>query len=276
MHSETLKQPTKPYRPDFKSGLNTKIWLSEKVIIPQKQETLFMNKYGVEADFSASRPAALANKLCAGIFEKLADKLRYVLTFPPAIKIYNRKNLIDKGSAFNFCIPDTREVLDNDYPFPGRSIFFGKFQNLREIDDITEFQYKNKKTSSPHFLAPFIHEWLHSFQLDYIYNKFGYGGNCDYLKEIYPDKNKKVTGYKLLEGLEKKKLTDIENEIIFNELGEYSTLPKNQYIEIFSEAFTEFICNSLQGVNIVKNPIEEFYKTNKEFQNIIHKVCRFE
>ena len=44
-----------------------------------------MNKYGVEADFSASRPAALANKLCAGIFEKLADKLRYVLTFPPAI-----------------------------------------------------------------------------------------------------------------------------------------------------------------------------------------------
>ena len=261
---------------NFKSGLNTKIIFSEKIIVPKKQETIFLNKYGIEADFNGNKAGALSNKLCAGIFEKLAEKLNQVFTFPPAIKIYNRKNLTDKTSASNFCIPDTKEVLNNDYPFPGRSIFFENFQNLKYIDDVTEFQHKNKRTSSSHFLAPFIHEWLHSLQLDYIYNKFGYGGNCEYLKEIYPDKNTKISGYRLIEELEKKKLSDKENEIIFDELGEYSTLPQNQYLEIFSEAFTKFICDSLHGAVLVKNPIEEFHKTNIHFQNIIRKVCRFE
>lgn len=261
---------------NFKSGLNSKILFKEKLIIPKKQEKIFMDRYGTEACFAENKSAALANRICADIFVKLATGLKKILTFPPAIIIYDRKNLTDNNSTSNFCIPDTKEVLNNDYPFLGRSVFFEQFKNLSYINDITEFQFKNKKTSSSHFLAPFIHEWLHSFQLDYIYKQFGYGGKCDYLQEIYPTKEKRKNGYMLLKELQNKQLSTKENEIIYEELGEYATLPQNQYLEIFSESFTKFICNSLAGNSIIKNPIEELSKTKKEFQDILHKVCSFD
>ena len=63
-----------------------------------------------------------------------------------------------------------------------------------------------------------------------------------------------------------------ENEIIYNELGEYATLPNNQYLEVFSEAFTKFICDSLKGVELIKNPIELLKSTPKEFQKILRKA----
>ena len=80
----------------------------------------------------------------------------------------------------------------------------------------------------------------------------------------------------LLKELQNKQLSTKENEIIYEELGEYATLPQNQYLEIFSESFTKFICNSLAGNSIIKNPIEELSKTKKEFQDILHKVCSFD
>lgn len=259
----------------FRSGLTTKIAIKEKLINPTKIETHFINNYNIEASFDQSKSAALANQFCADIFTKLAKVLKNNCAFPPCIKLYKRKNLIDASSAENFCIPDTKEVLTNDYPFPGRSIFFQDFKNLRHIDDITEFQYKNKRTSSPHFLAPFIHEWLHSLQLDEIYRKFGYGGNCNYLKSIYPINNKEITGFNLIKNFQTKTLTPKENEIVYDTLGEYATLPTNQYFEVFSEAFTKFICESLKGVELVKNPMDLLKNSPREFQNIITKILNF-
>ena len=262
-HSENLA---------FHSGFTTKIAIEEKLVNPTKIETNFMNSYNVEASFNQNKSAALANKFCADIFTKLADVTKNSYTFPPCIKLYDKKYLTDISLAENFCIPDTKEVLTNDYPFPGRSIFFKEFKKLRYVDDITEFQYKNKRTSSPHFLAPFIHEWLHSLQLDSIYNKFGYGGNCDYLNSIYPTKNQKITGFDLIKNFQTKTLTPKENEIVYDVLGEYATLPINQYFEVFSEAFTKFICASLEGVKLVKNPIDLLKMAPKEFLNILSKI----
>lgn len=256
----------------FRSGLTTKIAIKEKFVNPRKIETHFMNDYNVEAAFGQSKSAALANQFCADIFSKLAKVFKNNCAFPPCIKLYNRKNLVDASSAENFCIPDTKEVLTNDYPFPGRSIFFQDFKNLRHIDDITEFQYKNKRTSSSHFLAPFIHEWLHSLQLDEIYRKYGYGGECDYLKNIYPTHNLKYTGFDLIKNFQTKTLTPKENEVVFDVLGEYATLPTNQYFEVFSEAFTKFICASLKEIELVKNPMDFLKNSPKEFQNIINKI----
>ena len=112
--------------------------------------------------------------------------------------------LIDKKSAFDFCIPDTKEVINGEYPYPGRSVFFQNIKGLSEIDEITDFQYKNKRTSSSHFLAPFIHEWLHSFHLNAIYNKFGYGGSCKYLRKQYPVKVQGITGFELIKKCKQK------------------------------------------------------------------------
>ena len=73
-----------------------------------------------------------------------------------------------KNSASNFCIPDSKAILIDDNPLPGRSIFFENIINLKYINEKTEESFIQKYTSSPHFLTPFIHEWLHSIQLDYI------------------------------------------------------------------------------------------------------------
>ena len=259
----------------FKSGLTQDILFAEKKVEVKKLEKIFADNYGIETNFLENPSAALANKLCLDIFNDIATKFNMTLTVPPTIYLYDKKQLINNEPAINFCISDTREVLKNEYPFPGRTIFFGNFKNLGEIDNDTEFLNKKQINSSSHFLAPFIHEWLHSFQLDYIFRNFGYGGDCDYLKEIYPTKQNRITGVQLLKILESKVLLPKENEIIYETIGKYSTQPINQYLEIFSETFTKFICNSLKNGRLNNNPFEQIKKTSPEFQKILHKVCLF-
>ncbi len=260
----------------FKSGLNRKILNKEQAIYPLNEEIFLEKHFGIEAHFSNSKPGALANTLCLNIFKNLFKTLKINLSLPPVLTIYTRNILIDRNNAPNFCIPDTREILKDDYPFPGRSIFFEKFESLQKINDITENRYNNHKVSSPHFLASFIHEWIHSFQLDNIYTKYGYGGKCEYLQKQYPKTDSHKSGYKILSELETKTLSNFENNIIYDILGEYATSSKYQYLEVFSETMTKFICESLKGTTFVKNPLELLKKTPKEFQAILKKVWLFQ
>lgn len=255
----------------FKSGMTPKVLSNEKCIDVKLQEQIFTCDYGIEANFLSNKSCALANKYCLKIFEVMFKNKVFVIAFPPAITIYNKNNVINENSSSNFCIPDTKEVLIDDNPFPGRSIFFQNFNNLEEINQDTERLYSSKVNSSSHFLAPFIHEWIHSLHLDYIFRRFGYGGDCYYMNTMYTD-NSKQSGLKLIESLENKILSPKENEIVFDILGEYSTQPVNQYLEVFSEAITKFICDSLSGIELKLNPFKQLEKTPKEFQDIFRKV----
>ena len=87
---------------------------------------------------------------------------------------------------------------------------------------------------------------------------------------------KNISGVELVKKLETKVLSKKENEVIYDNLGEYATKPINQYLEVFSETFTKFICNSLKGAELFKNPLDEIKNSNSDFQNIIQKVCHFE
>ena len=260
----------------FTSGLNSKLLIKEKLIRTKKKEIYFYSNYGIEANYRNNKAIALANDICAQIFVKLSKILNLKLKFPLFITAYEDKDLVDSREAQNFCIVDTRKVLNNEAPYPGLSIFFQNFKNLKYINDITEEQYKNKKTSSSHFLSPFVHEWLHVIQLDSIYQKFGYGGQCFFLNNLYPKKNNTITGYDLLKILETKVVSKKENEIIFDILGEYATGSQNQYLEIFSETLTKFICDSIRGTQIVKNPFDLLKNTPLEFQILFRKICSFE
>lgn len=99
--------------------------------------------------------------------------------------------------------------------------------------------------------------------------------NAAYLTEQYPDKSCKPTGFEIIASSQNKKLSLKENMLLYDILGKYATLPYNQYLEIFSETWTKFICDSLSGTQIVKNPIELLKETPKEFQNIVRKICSF-
>lgn len=256
----------------FKSGLTKDILLKEKSANIAQQQYLF-EEFGIETLFLNNASAALANKMCLDIFENLACKYNMNLTVPPAIFLYEKEQLINENLSENFCIQDTKEVLKNEYPFVGRTIFFRNFSNLEQINETTETLNKKGINSSSHFLAPFIHEWLHSFQLDYIFRKFGYDGDCEYLKEIYSNNHSKISSMKLLKQLETKFLSPKENEIVLEQLGYYSIQPINQYLEIFSETLTQFICSSIKNGILVKNPFEQIKNTPPDFQKIFKKVC---
>ena len=252
------------YDINFKAGLNYRILCKEKFINTKSQEKFFADFYGTEASFSNNKSAALANKLCSKIFEQLQ------LSIPPAISIYKKENLIDNSSADNFCIPDTKKVLKNDFPFIGGSIFFKDFKNLQLIDSVSEQSFSNKKTSSPHFLAPFIHEWIHSYQINCIYKSNGYGGPCKCLNSLHPQKAD-TNGYEIIKSLESKRFSEKENEVIFNILGEYSTHGPYQYLEVFSETLTKFICSSLKSGVLCTNPFDMLKNISKEFMKIFQK-----
>ena len=260
---------------NFKSGLTKDLLLKESSINSNQVEKHFVKNYGIETNFLSNKSAILANQLCLDIFENLSKKLNINFLVPPAIFIYEKNQLINSQLSANFCISDTQEVLKNEYPFVGRSIFFRNFKNLEEINENSELQFSSKIASSSHFLAPFIHEWIHSFHLDYIFKNFGYGGDCEYLNEIYPTKQQKITGIQLLKYLESRVLSSKENEIIADVLGKYSTLPVNQYLEIFSETLTKFICESLNGDKLIKNPIDQFRNASVEFRKIFQKISLF-
>jgi len=259
----------------FGKGLSRQTLLKETIVNVNKQVVTISDQYGIEVSFMNNKSAALATKLCLDIFEELAKKINKKLFLPPAVFFYNKEDIINPLSATNFCIPDTCEVLKNEYPFPGRSIFFRNFKNLSHIDNLVESHFAKKEISTAHFLAPFIHEFMHSFQLDHIFNNFGYGGQCNYMSKIYPSKKGVKCGVELLKELERKILTPQENEIIFENLGEYSTKPFNQYLEIFAEGLTKFICESLNGTELRKNPIDLLLASGKEFQKIFMKICNF-
>ena len=92
------------------------------------------------------------------------------------------------------------------------------------------------------------------------------------MREVYPDQRNKFSGFSILNILEHKVLSMRENEIIYQTLGQYATLPQNQYLEIVSEGFTKFICDSLDGIKLIKDPIEQFKKCNNEFKAIFKKA----
>jgi len=257
----------------FKSGLNPRILLQEKLTCTKYQEYIFSYK-GIDADFAGNRSISLINKFCKKIFDNISKKYNKSFLPPPMIKVYNQAALLNKMDGSNFCIPDTKEVLTEDLPFPGRSLFFTNIKNLETIDFLTEKLYNDNKTSSGHFLAPYIHEWCHCMHLHQIYSNFGYGGTCEFLKQIYPQKNQYISGFELLRIYQNETLTAAENEIIYDFLGEYATKGQNQYLEIIAETFTKCICSALANdcQNFVKPPFDYLKTTSSDFQKIIKKI----
>ena len=112
---------------------------------------------------------------------------------------------------------------------------------------------------------------MHNVYLNYIYSKYGYEGNCSYTKKKYY-RNDKNSGLQMLRKLTNLSFDNKENLLITDVLGKYSTTKINQYHEVFSETFTKIICDSLKGIDIVKNPMDVLKNMPIEFRKIITKV----
>lgn len=255
---------------NFKSGLSSNIVQKCNNISTEKVESI-LRQYNIKADFENNQTVAFSTINAIEIINNLKKKLNFLLLSIPQIGLYSKQNLVFNFQGYGFCIPETQLILKNKYPALTGSIFYEEEERIEALNSKLDMSFINKERSSSHFLSPFIHEIMHNVYLNYIYSKYGYEGNCSYTKKKYY-RNDKNSGLQMLRKLTNLSFDNKENLLITDVLGKYSTTKINQYHEVFSETFTKIICDSLKGIDIVKNPMDVLKNMPIEFRKIITKV----
>ena len=268
---------------NFKSGLTPEILKMEKMTQSAKVAEYFKTSpysdrldFEANLDFKDNKAYALACKLCANIFIQLRKMHNYRgictenLVFPKGLYVFNYDEITDevkqkqKNTFFTTISEDYEIFKDGKLADKQTILFDNKFiKSLEDANIWTEMSRREGFLSSKHFLHPFVHEWIHSIQNKIIFHythDFRYGDYQTTAQQHYV-----------------KKVDKTENEIVQNVLGAYAAKQKpgvGQYAEIFAEAWTKFICNSLnkECTGFIKDPIEELKKTPKEFRRILKKV----
>ena len=260
---------------NFKSGLSRKIIAESNAINFLVAESEMIKSYGINIDLKGFKPNVFCVKKALEILNYLGKKLK-LKTFKssiPNIVSYTNQDLTFPFDGYGFCLLETQQPLKNEAPFETGSIFYPQENFLEELDMKIENSYKKHERSSSHFLSTTFHEIFHEKYIDHIYKKYGYTGKCPYTAEKYPDKHLEKSGLDVLSQLRVLTLKPEENDIVKSVLGNYSSSDKNQYHEIFAEAFTKLICDSLSSDLVPQvNPMENLKKYPKEFLQILNKV----
>lgn len=258
----------------FKSGLTPKILSLENKINPRETANYFRNLKTKDAgafrqtDFKDNRAVALVSKLCSKIFSNFRQKNDYVkgysalnLVLPQDIYVFNQE---DGDYKENQCFFVNKLEIQPEKklpPFSIGTVFVDNyFDSLEYINELVEDCYNAGQCSTPHFLRPFVHEWLHAIFDKLVYD-YSRTHSKSYVETLY--------------NLQEKQFDDREKEIICDVVGEYpAVVSRNAYNELFAEAWAKFICDSLalDCVSFKQNPLKMMKSTPKEFQKILQKA----
>ena len=266
---------------NFQSGLTKNIVQMEKTIQPGRVAASLKKSHNRDwadlytLEFKKNKALALACKLCENIFLQFRNKHDYRshctiqdMILPHGIYVFNEDELqkppTDGNHYFFTTIKSTKDITKSKKFFDYQTVFLNNmFKSLEEINEQMNMNKENNSLSTGHFLHCFIHEWIHAIEGKMLYHithykSFGYYDN--------------TVGY-----YGAQKLSEKENEIVADILGEYATKQDentHQYTEAFAEAWTKFICDSLnkECTGFKKDPVSELKKTPKEFREILKKV----
>ena len=263
---------------NFKAGLTKQIMQKEKSIrVSDVKNQLTHSPYRdwqdlYLLDFRGNKAHALACKMCAKIFVQFKKAHDYrknmsvqKLVLPHGIYVFNENELSttlpEELHQFFTANINHNNTFRNKMLIYRQTIMLNNFyKSFEELDVQMDENKHNNFLSSGHFLHGHIHEWIHAIQGKIIYNMaFIRSGSYEATIHNYF----------------KQELSEQEREIVADTLGEFaSAQEKNQYPEVFAEAWTKFICNSLNKdcSGFDKDPIDELKKTPKEFQTILKKV----
>ena len=268
---------------NFKSGLTKGFVQMEKTVQPEKIKEYFINSsykdvldFEHNLDFKNNKTYALACKLCANIFIQLKKRLNYggICTqnavFPTGLYVFDADELTnetkrEQKDTFFTIISDANNIFQDNRLVKRNTVLFDNnmFGSLEDINSRMDYYKRVNYISTGHFLHPFVHEWLHALQGKIIHsytNDLRYGNYEATAKQHYL-----------------KKVCKWENEIVADVLGRYAATQNDQtmqYTEIFAEAWTKFICDSLNDecTGFKKDPVDELMKTLKDFRRILKKV----
>ena len=259
----------------FTSGLNYQL-INECKNTSVKRTEEYLKKNYIDANFHNCKPVAFCVSKVINIFDilkKKTGKNLYSLS-TSSIQTYVKQNLAFNFNGYGFCLPETQTVLKGHLPFRTGSIFYETEKSIEILDDKTERAFQENTRSSSHYLSSIIHEMMHAYYIDYIYNKYGYEGDCFYTSQKYLKEHSDAKGLFIMHTLKHRVLSDKENNVVEKTLGLYATKPINQYHEVFAETFTQLICNSLSDNNSLplKNPLDELQNYSKDFLKILSKI----
>ena len=260
----------------FQSGLNNQLLNQCRNTNTSNIEKILLSN-SIKASFDSNKPVAFSIQKILEIFKLIKQKTGSELFTlkTPQILTYLKPQLSFDFTGYGFCIPETQTVIKNKPPFLTGSIFYEKEESLESLNEKLDENYKNNKRSSSHYLAPFIHEIMHAFYIDKIYQQHGYEGNCPYTRQKYPHNN--PDGLNIMQKLKRQVFSADENKVIETFLGKYAATSINQYHEVFAETFTKLICDCLSDKNSmpVTTPFEELKKYSPKFLKIFQKIISF-
>ena len=252
---------------NFKSGLTLKLIRDIRNINVAEAEADFA-KFGIDANFKDSKTICANFVMASNILKDISEKYKLPFDFnPPAIRVYNNKELIDKEdkSSIGFCSVDTKRVLKDEPPFIGGSVFMNKKKNGLLTNDLinSDLGYMTNWRSSSHFLASTLHEWFHCIHQNLIFKQKGYEGNCPVLKGMYGKEG--ANGLSVIGVLSN--LPDISAKAA-ESIGKYAVFSRSM-LEVFAELMAKITAEALdKDLNVVKNPMDNI---PKEFPNVYKK-----
>lgn len=196
-------------------------------INPDKIAREIQDKFNINTEFGNNPLFAAFSALTVNIFQKLG------LTQPTNIFLKDFSGTIYQNKL-GICATnpyDNSLYRKFNKDFPLRSVIMNQLQNWDCIQERMLELKKQKLLSTSHFLAPFIHEFIHSAHLDNLINKYGNGSKimCKLQKEF---KNANTIA------------------LIKKETGNYaSTSP----CEMLAEEMTELIVDTLNDKTLMPN-----------------------
>ena len=205
---------------------------------PDKIARAMADKFNMHCEFGNNPIVASFSALTANIFRKLG------LVNPTGVYLKN----LDRtyySNALGLCATNrTDDALFRKFgkDFPLRSVIINDSVDWYDIQQKMIYQKKVNHSSTSHFLATFIHEYIHSAHLYNLIKKYGDGSKV--MRKLQKDFTNKDT-----------------IALIQKETSNYgATKP----CELIAEELTELIVNSLNPKTIMPNELLFKLERSKE------------
>lgn len=199
------------------------------------------DKFQINCDFGNNPLVACFIALTSNIFHKLR------FTQPTNVILRDLSKTKNYKDVLGICAVHT---YDNDIyttfkeTFPLRSVVINSANDWESIQSDMIRMRDNNHMSTNHFLAPFIHEFMHSMHFDNLVKRFGTGSVK--MSELQKEFKNKNTIYMLQ-----------------RETSNYGSVSP---CEMFAEEMTELVVDSLHPRTLMPN--EMLFKMNRRKKSI--------
>jgi len=222
-------------------GFNA-VYRGAQKVNPDTMAREIADKFHIKCDFGNNPLVACFTALTSNIFHKLG------YTQPPSVLLRDLDRTQKYRGSLGICevYPFDMDIYNTfKETHPLRTVVINSSTNWDDIQNLMIEQRNINQFSTNHFLATFIHEYMHNVHFDHLEKRFG-------------------SGSKLFAKMQKQFKNNDTIFMLQRETGNYgATRP----CEMFAEEMTELIVDSLNPKTIM--PDEVILKMNRLKENFV-------